>query len=365
MSLAFSHDHLLNLARQDQPGNRERLLDGLIALGREQPNAMEPRSREILESIFLKLISDAERDIRIRVANQIADENWPPSGLITLLIMDDIDIARPLIAASPLVKDSDLIRLLSEATLDHQIEVARRPRLSPVVVDAVILTGEPVVLTALAKNTETHLSVSALTALVEAARVTPPLQGSLARHPQLSEELATQLYAWVGQSLRKSLGMRFKLDTDKLDVALSTAIGESLSGKPTENLETPAPQGNTDERLIEKLAAAGQLRSGLLFRSIQEGKLSLFVAALARLGSFVPRDINLALQANSPESLALACASVGIDRSVFPDLIQGIRALNDGLPGGDATAMRKAMGAFGPFDRDISATAFRASVGRV
>ena len=49
-----------------------------------------------------------------------------------MLALDEIEIARPIIAASPVLKDADLIRLLVEATIEHQIEVARRPNLGAV-----------------------------------------------------------------------------------------------------------------------------------------------------------------------------------------------------------------------------------------
>ena len=47
-------------------------------------------------------------------------------ALITMLALDEIEIAAPVIAASPLLQDADLIRILLETTLEHQIAVARR-----------------------------------------------------------------------------------------------------------------------------------------------------------------------------------------------------------------------------------------------
>jgi uncharacterized protein (DUF2336 family) len=50
-------------------------------------------------------------------------------------------------------KDHDLIRLLVEATLEHQIEIARRPQPGRRVVEAIMRQPrEPAVLTALASN---------------------------------------------------------------------------------------------------------------------------------------------------------------------------------------------------------------------
>jgi hypothetical protein len=114
-----------------------------------------------------------------------------------------------------------------------------------------------------------------------------------------------------------------------------------------------------ERRLIEKLHAAGQLRPGYLVRALQEGRLSLFAIALATLGRFEPDHVQRVINSDRPELLGLACAAVGIDRSVFPSILEMIRKLNGGLPGGGIDASRRAIGAFGPVSPQVAATAFR------
>jgi hypothetical protein len=53
---------------------------------------------------------------------------------------------------------------------------------------------------------------------------------------------------------------------------------------------------------------------------------------------------------------------VGIDRSVFPTILELVRQSNDGLPGGGSEGARRAASAFGPFSPDIAASAFRQAV---
>jgi hypothetical protein len=50
---------------------------------------------------------------------------------------------------------------------------------------------------------------------------------------------------------------------------------------------------------------------------------------------------------------------VGIDRSVFPDLLEMARKLNDGRPGGGNEGARKASVAFAPVSPEIAGAAFR------
>ena len=62
----------------------------------------------------------------------------------------------------------------------------------------------------------------------------------------------------------------------------------------------------------------------------------LFTAALATLGDFPFDTVRRAVHSDRAEYLALACAAVGIDRSVFPSLLALVRDLNYGLPGGNS-----------------------------
>jgi hypothetical protein len=73
-------------------------------------------------------------------------------------------------------------------------------------------------------------------------------------------------------------------------------------------------------------------------RALREGRLSLFAAALARLGAFEPEQIRQALASPRPDLLQIACATVGVDRSAFPAILRMVRALNEGRPGLPARA---------------------------
>jgi uncharacterized protein (DUF2336 family) len=334
-----SPDRLVDLARSRAPDDREKLLLALadICVGGGEV-AGKAEVQEQLELIFLTLVVEAERDMRRRLAEKLADAEWAPPALINVLALDEIEVARPIIAASPLLKDADLMRLLLEATIEHQIEVARRPKLGRPVVAAILRQGEPAVLTALAGNPTAELTDEDMRALVAEARRVAALRAPLASHPKLTSELALQLYVWLGQAMRQALVERFRLDASALERVLAETVQEAHGAVRSagERLVVVAREGEREEmerRLVEKLHAAGQLRGGYLVRALREGRLSLFAAALARLGGIEAEHIRLALDSPGPELLQLACAAVGIDRSAFPDILLMVRSLNNGRPG--------------------------------
>jgi uncharacterized protein (DUF2336 family) len=363
-------EEIISLAKSRAPEDREKLLLSIVELcgsGDEAaPLMSQAPVQALLNSIFMSLVVEAERDIRHRLAEKLATADWAPTALINVLALDDIEIARPIIAGSPVLKDADLVRLLVEATIEHQIEVARRPNIGAPVVAAILQQNEPAVLTALAANPTAQVGEPDMEFLVKASERVVALRSPLARHPALTEKLACELYAWVGQALRQSLVGRFQLDPVALDAALAASVREAHGAEPMDdgNLvwTRDGEREDMERRLIAKLDVAGQLRPGYLLRALREHKLSLFVGGLATLGRFERAQVQRAVDSEKPELLALACAAVGIDRSVFPTILDLVRELNGGRPGGGAEGGRRAAGAFGPFPPDVAASAFRQAV---
>ena len=372
MGVAIKTEQILGLARSRTPEDRERLLLAVVDLASsgDAGQAMSaPPVQALLDSIFMSLVVEAERDIRRRLAEKLAAAAWAPAALINVLALDDIEIAAPIIAQSPVLKDPDLVRLLVEATVEHQIEVARRPAIGPPVVAAILREAEPAVLAALAGNAAVTLSPLDMETLLEASRRVAALRAPLTRRPELTSEMAARLYVWVGQALRQALVGRFRLDAEALDASLAEAVREAHGGAACEaGDERPSGDAGREEmerRLIAKLDAAGQLRPAYLLRALREHRITLFEAALSSLGRFQPDEIRRAIDSDRPELLALACAAVGIDKSAFPAILQLVRQLNGGRPGGGADGARRALGAFGPFSPEVAGAAFRQAVASV
>ncbi|MDP3656591.1 MAG: DUF2336 domain-containing protein [Brevundimonas sp.] len=349
---------LLDLARDTSVDARQRLLLGVVALCDARPPAGE--LSPVLGEIFLTLARQAEREVRKVLAERLAHADWAPAALVNVLALDEIEIARPILASSPLLREDDLLRVLIEASLEHQIAVARRSGISGRVADAVIERAEPAVLMALATNRTAEISVDGLRRLVEHSRRVAALRGPLTRHPLLTEALAEQLYQWVGTALRQSIAARFTIDERALGGAVYDAVEGVLRPTTPEDVALGHPdRDEMERRLIDKLRSAGQLRAGFLIRAVRDKRLGLFAHGLATLGGFGVGEIRQALEAPTPEALYYACAAVGIDRAVFPTLLTELRKLNRGLPGdqGEAVWLR------GALSSGSAARAFRALIG--
>lgn len=354
---------LIGLARSRSPEARERLMQALALVCDMPEAAATAKAAGLINDIFLVLVSQAEHDIRVRLAEQLAPARWAPSGLINTLALDDIEIARPIIARSPVLTEPDLVRLLLIATVEHQIEVARRPHIAGEVIKTILAQREPAVLTALAGNESALLTSDDMRNLVMSARQIASLRAPLARHPRLNGELALTLYSWVGEVLRRELAERFPVDPDQLKDAVDGAVAEAVSTPARTDPDDADPdRAEMEAKLIAKLQAAGQLRPGFLLKSLREGKVYLFEVALAALAHLRTEEVRLACGSDRPELLALACAAVGIDRSVFPTILSLLRALNHGRPPGNDSSVQKINHAFSLKSPEEAKAAFRHDV---
>ena len=349
--LGAQTDALLNLAKSREPADRERLLMNIVSLRQmagASGDAEALRAKSLIDDLFMTLVLDAEREVRRRLAERIAGADWAPKALIHVLAMDEIEIARPIIAASPLLDDNDLVRLLVETTLEHQIEVARRPNIGEKVVETILDLGDPAVLGALAANFTARLPADGMARLMDCARTMPGLRAPLTRHPAMTSALGAALYVWVGDALREALVGRFALDPAAMREAMGDAVQTARFepfGRPVQ-LESLEERETMELRLIEKLDGAGQLKPGYLVRALREHKLSLFEIGLSRLSGLPLDDLRTAISSNRPDILAMACVAAHIDRSVFKTILTRVRELNGGRPAGPAEADVRACEAF-------------------
>lgn len=322
-------NQLLDLAKNRSPDDQHRLLMGVAGL--YQSAADHGGAPDALADIFIALTRKAEREIRQTLAQRLAKVDWAPAALVRMLAADEIQIARPVIAASPLLLDDDLLQLLVDCSIEHQIQVALRPDLGAAVARAIIAGGDPAVMTALATNRSAQIEATAFTELVDRSRQLAALRAPLTRHPSLDEDLALRLYQWVGEALRQAISDRFTIDPARLTQAVQEAAQASARTTAAQWDNAPVAE-DTDARLVAKLHAAGQLRPAYLIRALREEKLGVFAHGLATLGRFEVTQVHRALQGDTARPLFLACIAVGLDRAAFPALLTEIRKLNKGFP---------------------------------
>src|SRR5512146_1380205 len=119
---------------------------------RAEPYARGSDVPPLLDQLLQRMVLAADPDARARLGARMAGSRWAPPDLMRALAEDELSVAEAIILRSPHLKDYDLLRLFLEGDLDRQLTVARRQGLSATLVEAVLQTVEPALLTGLAGN---------------------------------------------------------------------------------------------------------------------------------------------------------------------------------------------------------------------
>lgn len=302
---------MLELARSSGAADRERLLLHMGDLCAARPWG-GAAAAGVASDIMLTLARQAELAVRAELALRLADTPWAPRDLIILLAYDEIEVADPVLAGSPVLTETDLLAIAENLGETHRRSLARRPGLAETVSDRLALRGEAGVLPILLSNRSARLSESALTACAEAAEQSPDLWRNILDRENLPMSIASLAYRQAGEALRASLEIRFPEAKAQFEAALN---GETAPPKE----EAPDPE-TLARRLTAKLEASGTLTSGFAMKCLSQGKLILFETALARLARIEPEILSSALGRRQSYALALVCRGAELDRSVFPSI---------------------------------------------
>jgi len=326
---------LAQLAMNPQSGaSREEIYLAVASLYRIQGSGLNSRERELMREILKRLTRDVEMAIRIALAERLAEDTTAPQDLILLLVDDSIEVARPLIINSPLLTESDVLKMIAEAGIGHQVAVAGRPNIGIPVTDALTKCDAESVLVALVRNATAKISTAGYETLVQKSRAMSGLQEPLIRRPDLPPQLANNMCEWVSDALKTYIKTNYNIDAKNVEAALSKAT-VVLRSEPPGPKDPPA---DSAQKLIEKMAASGQLKACFLMRVLSQGQLDLFDLAFARLLDVDLNRFRPAFYEGGTRQVALSCRAAGIDRSVFPtvfNLSRQARGLNANLTGAE------------------------------
>ncbi len=305
---------LSELAADPQGARRGDIYLAIASLYQSQATRLSERERALMREILQRLAGDVEMAIRIALAERLADDEKAPLDLVLLLADDRIEVARPLILRCRQLSDADLLSLLDHVGEDHLTACAERPNIGEPVCDALARTESESVLIALVRNVTARIAAETFETLVEKSRRIAALQAPLAHRDDLPVSLANRMCDWVSDALKAHI-------RDNFPTASSDAAPKIAQASDAVQSPAPAPSDEPSAgsvKLVDKLAAAGQLRAGFLLRVLHQGQLDLFELAFAKLLQMDRTQLRNVIYESGAGPVALACRAVGIDRCVFP-----------------------------------------------
>ena len=315
------------LASNPQGTRREDIYLSVASLFRTQGPMLSERERTMMRDILQRLTLDVEMAIRITLAEHLADDPNAPLDLILLLCDDTIEVARPVILRSRRLTEQDLLKFIADASTAHQTACAERPNIGEPICEALARVDAEPVLVALVRNATARITPKTFETLVEKSQRIAGLQEPLVQREDLPTPLAGKMCEWVSEALKARIARTHPYAFETFAQAADRAQQAVLS--------PPKPaSGEGARKLVDKLAAAGQLKAGFLLRVLHQGQIELFELAFAKLLDLGTADMRRVLFESGARPVALACRAVGIDRCVFStvfNLSRGARRLSSKL----------------------------------
>jgi uncharacterized protein (DUF2336 family) len=293
---------LVVLARDSAPAARTRLVAGIGDLMFDEVEPATVREKELAADILRFLVREAEVAVRRALADRLAREPKAPRDLIIALAHDDIAVARPVLTDCALLADADLIEVIHQRTLQHQLAITLRQQVSETVSAALVSTGNAEVMRSLVDNPKARIARRTYEILVEHSRSVETLQAPLVRRKDLDADLAARMYVWVSAALRKQIVLNFDVDPKLLDEALADSVKTVMVDHPAPGGHAPDVMGDDPRVLLQLLRA---------------GEIAMFEALLARKTGLRLQLARRAFYEPGGRPLATACKAIGVEKAHF------------------------------------------------
>ena len=305
--------------------DQDALLRRLADLALLPASLVSPQERSILDSVLASLAQRFDPSTRQRIAERLAQHSDGPRELAMVLALDDIEIARPLLAEGATLKAGDLVHVVREGGPEHLLALAGRKDLGSDVADALIDGGETAVICRLLENGSAELSLRAIETLARRSAAEPALLAPLLARPELTLRLAHLVFWWAPPPLRLEILSRFTVERRHVHDAL-------------EEIEIGAfafdPALASALSMISRPVAADKAQLHHLLANAAVGSLGALAEGLAGLAGLRTGTVFRILNDPTGEPLSVMAKAAGLNRKEFGDLIVAAVDLRKGpLPG--------------------------------
>jgi uncharacterized protein (DUF2336 family) len=305
-------NELLALARDKSVSGRKTLMDAVSDLFCDNQTVLSDRERALMTDILHQLVHDVEMSVRRALAERLAMLPTAPRELIIELANDQIEVAHPILMGSKVLHDTDLVEIIHQRTLEHQLAIAMRKNINESVTDALVESGNEDVVKTMLENPSARISRATMEYLVEQSKRVDTYQNPLLKRPDLEPALAKRMYLWVSAALRSHILTNFKIDSGALDETIEGAIDEAIASHQANHLRPSKPT-----ELADRLFEEGKNSPRLLVQLLRQGEVALFEALFAKMSGIRIRLLRRLLFEPGGEALAIVCRAVGIDKPDF------------------------------------------------
>ncbi|PCJ71666.1 MAG: hypothetical protein COA62_03565 [Rhodobiaceae bacterium] len=235
------------------------------------------REREIAREILAYLVQDAAELVRASLARSLCQLPGAPKDIIISLASDIDEVAQPVLEASPVLEDEDLLAIVRKGSASKQTAIAGRSTVSAVVSDALVASENRSVVARLVRNDGAIFRDETLIKVADRYGDDDLVAESLVRREDLPVTVIERLVSAVSDELRNYLVERHKMTPE----VASQLMRESRERATVDLVD--GVEGDDIPKLIRQLSKSGRLTPSLILRAVCMGEMRFFEAAMAEL----------------------------------------------------------------------------------
>ena len=279
--------------------------------------------REIAHEILRVMASDAAELVRRALAVTLKASPLVPRDVALKLARDVESVATPLLSASPVFTDEDLIEIIRFAGPVRQIAIATRISLPETVTTALVEHGAEAAVRTACANDNAAFSEDSLQKAISRFANSQQLLAAVAYRQALPPSVSERLVNMVSDQVRDHLINRHALPPE---TALQIAVG--ARERATIDLVDQAGRAADMERFVEHLQVEGRLSPSLLLRALAHGHMTFFEWAISSLAKVPHHRTWLMIHDAGPLGLRAIYERAGLPVRLFTAFRAGVDAFH-------------------------------------
>ncbi|MBR7620310.1 DUF2336 domain-containing protein [Phenylobacterium sp. 20VBR1] len=271
------------------------------------------------QEILRVMAADAGELVRRALAVTLKNSTIVPRDVALRLAKDVESIALPMLSSSPVFTDEDLAEIVRLGGPVRQVVIAKRPRVSQTVTNAIVEYGVERAVEAACANDNADFADRALAKVIERFEKSERVLAAVAYRAALPMAVTEKLIDLVSEEVRDHL-----LNHHALSPELALEIAMGAKERATIDLVDQAGRAPDVKSFVSHLRKHERLSASLLLRSLAHGHMTFFEWSLAELASVPHHRTWLMIHDAGPLGLRAIYERAGLPARLFPAFRAGV-----------------------------------------
>jgi uncharacterized protein (DUF2336 family) len=263
---------------------------------------------ELFGDVMCRLVEGIELAARTAFGSRIAMMPGAPTKIVRLLAFDDaVEVAAPILTHSEMLDEQALVQNARTKSQGHLLAISGRKTLPAVVTDVLVDRGNPLVVTATAKNLGAAFSDFGFSSLVQKSKADGDLAMCVWSRPDIPRQDLVRLFVQASEVVRN----RLEAADPRRAGLIRSAVAEA-----SDEVQTLARVGSDEaaqaQSSVQLMHASGQLDQAWLLEFARARFFDKTTVALSLMCDLPVGSIERVMVQSRSEQLVVIAKAIGL-----------------------------------------------------